>query len=100
MAGMGGMGGMAGMGVQGLGFGFQNAMAGRLGIPGMQQAQAGSSVILVSNLDEQVRLHILSPLHIAGQTSFVFIYTIIISAGTTDCLLIFKVYYRSLSFLY
>lgn len=54
MSGMGNMGGMPGMGMQGLGFGFQNAMAGRLGIPGMQQQQAGSSVILVSNLDEQV----------------------------------------------
>lgn len=54
MGNMGGMGGMAGMGMQGLGFGFQNPMAGRLGLPGMQAQQAGSSVILVSNLDEQV----------------------------------------------
>ncbi|XP_052776192.1 polypyrimidine tract-binding protein 1-like isoform X7 [Mya arenaria] len=54
MSGMGGMTGMGGMGMQGLNFGFQNAMAGRLGIPGMQTQQAGSSVILVSNLDEQV----------------------------------------------
>ena len=54
MGNMGGMVGMGGMGAQGLGFGFQNAMAGRMGIPGMQQQQAGSSVILVSNLDEQV----------------------------------------------
>lgn len=54
MGGMGNMGGM--MGMQGLGFGLQNTMAGRLGLPGMQQAQMGSSVILVSNLDEQVWL--------------------------------------------
>lgn len=55
MSGMGNMG-MSGsmMGMQGLGFGLQNTMAGRLGIPGMQQQQMGSSVILVSNLDEQV----------------------------------------------
>lgn len=51
--GMQGMQGMsAGMGLQGMGLGFQNAM-GRL-IPGMQQQQQGSSVILVSNLDEQI----------------------------------------------
>ncbi|XP_060605640.1 polypyrimidine tract-binding protein 1-like isoform X7 [Ruditapes philippinarum] len=55
MGGMGGMGMSGGMmGMQGLNFGLQNTMAGRLGIPGMQQQQMGSSVILVSNLDEQV----------------------------------------------
>ena len=59
MGNMGGMnmGGMQGMqGMQGMGFGLQNAaaMGARLGLPGMSP-QAGSSVILVSNLDEQVR---------------------------------------------
>lgn len=57
--GMGNMGsmGMPGgmMGMQGLGFGLPNTMAGRLGLSGMQQQQQmGSSVILVSNLEEQV----------------------------------------------
>ena len=54
---MGGMN-MAGMqGMQGMGFGLQNAaaMGARIGLPGMP-TQAGSSVILVSNLDEQVRI--------------------------------------------
>ena len=55
MGNMGGMnmGGMQGMG---MGFGLQNAqaMGARLGLPGMQ-GQGGSSVILVSNLDDQVR---------------------------------------------
>lgn len=55
-SGMGQMGGGMNMpGMQGMGFGLQNAaaMGARLGIPGMQ-GQMGSSVILVSNLDEQV----------------------------------------------
>jgi len=49
MQGMG-MQGMQGMGMQGMGLGL--SPMGRLGLPGMQQQQAGSSVILVSNLDE------------------------------------------------
>ncbi|KAL4236022.1 Polypyrimidine tract-binding protein 2 [Mactra antiquata] len=56
MSNMGNMG-MAGgmMGMQGLGFGLPNTMASRLGLSGMQQQQQmGSSVILVSNLDEEV----------------------------------------------
>ena len=56
MGNMGGMnmGGMQQMG--GMGLGLQNAaaMGARLGMPGMQ-GQGGSAVILVSNLDDQVR---------------------------------------------
>ena len=45
-------------GMQQMGLGLQNAaaMGARLGMPGMQ-GQGGSAVILVSNLDEQVRTH-------------------------------------------
>lgn len=43
---------MAGFGMPGAGFGA----AGRMGMPGMAP-QTGTSVILVSNLDEEVRLH-------------------------------------------
>ena len=57
-SGMGNMGGMNMGGMQQMGLGLQNAaaMGARLGMPGMQ-GQGGSSVILVSNLDEQVRTH-------------------------------------------
>lgn len=68
-------GGMNMPGMQGMGFGLQNAaaMGARLGIPGMQ-GQVGSSVILVSNLDEQVC--------ILTQTSFMFSFFISLNSST------------------
>ena len=80
MGNMGGMnmGGMQGMqGMQGMGFGLQNAaaMGARLGLPGMSP-QAGSSVILVSNLDEQVRTSN-SPFHFISSTDPLFHFSLI-----------------------